>query len=78
VDRNEEFVAYDEDGAGLTGTGGETFTNGYAPASFLARIEVDTNTGVPNLSRVQATVESPAAAPSTNRSKYSFVTLVNY
>ncbi len=78
VDGNEEFVAYDEDGVGLTGTGGEAFTNGYAPASFLARIEVDTNTGIPNLSRVQTTVETPAAAPSSNRSKFTFVTLVNY
>ncbi|MEI6071597.1 MAG: hypothetical protein WCS31_07380 [Verrucomicrobiae bacterium] len=46
--------------------------------NFLARIEVDTNTGIPNLSRVQATIETPAVAPSANRSKYTFVTLIGY
>lgn len=46
--------------------------------AFLAEILVTTNTPMSNLARVQVTIEAPAmAADRTNRSKYSFVTLMN-
>lgn len=73
---NTVFLAYGPDGAGVAGTSGGAFTNGCPSAHFLARVEVDA--GVPHLSRVQATIEAPAAAPTTNRSKYAFVTLIRY
>jgi uncharacterized protein (TIGR02598 family) len=76
VNGNTEFLAYDQDGAGMTGITGSVFTNGCPSALFLARVEVDA--GEPHLSRVQTTIESPAAAPATNRSKYPFVTLISY
>lgn len=78
TDGNTAFLAYDLAGRCLTNT--LTSANPVAGTNtiFVATIAVDTNTGVPNLSRVQATVESPAAAPSANRSKYTFVTLMNY
>ena len=78
TDNNAAFLAYDQTGSGLTNdlTSANPVTD--PSAIFLATIAVDTNTGSPNLSRVQATIEAPAAAPSTNRSKYTFVTLMNY
>ncbi|MEI6033479.1 MAG: hypothetical protein WCS65_04240 [Verrucomicrobiae bacterium] len=76
VDGSAEFLAYDQDGAGIEGISGSAFTNGHGPACFLAAVRVDTNTGDPNLARVQSTIETPAAAPVANRSKYQFVTLI--
>jgi len=73
------FLSYDANGIGRTdqiSTG--AFSGSIPDAAFLANVVVDTNTGIPNLSRIQATVEAPAAAPSANRSKYTFVTLMNY
>lgn len=73
------YLAFDSEGRGVTNNlAGSTFSNSVADATFLAAVAVDTNTGVSNLSRVQTTIETPAAAPSTNRSKYTFVTLMNY
>ena len=76
VNGNTEFLAYDPDGTGMADISGAVFTNGCPSALFLARVEVDA--GVPHLSRVQATIETPAPAHSTNRSKYAFVTLIGY
>lgn len=72
-------LAYDENGTGLTDiiTDGN-FAAPYPAATFLAKVTVDTNTGTPNLSRVQTTIETPAAAASPHRSRYTFVTLMNY
>ena len=77
VNNNAAIIAFDNAGAALTDSV-TTFSNSYAAAVFLAQVTVDTNTGVPNLSRVQTTIETPAAAASTNRSRYTFVTLMNY
>jgi type II secretory pathway pseudopilin PulG len=77
------FLAFNTNGVPVTpatGISGGIFSNSYPDAAvpFLASLTVDTNTGITNLSRIQATIETPAAAPSTNRSKYTFVTLMNY
>lgn len=73
------ILSYDADGTGRSDEIPTTSFAGPVPdAGFLARLTVDTNTGVPNLSRVQATIEAPASAPSTNRSQYTFVTLMSY
>lgn len=44
---------------------------------FLVRIQVDPNTGFPNLSRVEVEVSAPGNAPLKNRSRYNFVTLIS-
>ncbi|MFZ4776236.1 MAG: type IV pilus modification PilV family protein [Terrimicrobiaceae bacterium] len=73
------FMAYDAEGRGQPNTlDAASFSNSMPDAAFLASIASDTNTGVSNLSRVQTTIETPASAPSTNRSRYTFVTLMNY
>jgi len=69
-------VAFD-DKAVATGTNA-SFSNAVPDASFLANVTVQTNTGLPNLSQVEAAIEAPAAAASANRSRYTFVTLINY
>ena len=74
------YLAYDTNGVPVTPISSGAFSTSYADraVSFLASVTVDTNTGMSNLSRIQTTIETPAAAPSTNRSKYTFVTLMNY
>ena len=74
------YLAFGTNGSPLASVTTSDFTNSYPDltASFLANISVDTNTGTSNLSRVQTTIETPAAAPSTSRAKYTFVTLMNY
>jgi uncharacterized protein (TIGR02598 family) len=72
-------LAFDADGNCLTNPVATAENPSPIPgASFLARVVVDTNTGTANLSRVQATVETPAAAASSNRSKFTFVTQMAY
>jgi len=72
-------LSYDASGIGRTDQiSTDAFDGSIPDAVFLASVAVDTNTGIPNLSRVQATVEAPAAAPSAKRTKYTFVTLMNY
>lgn len=71
-------ISFDSAGAVLGTNAPSSFTNGVPNAAFLAQVTVSTNTGVPNLSQVQTTVEAPAAAATTNRSRYTFVTLMNY
>ncbi|MCX6972135.1 MAG: prepilin-type N-terminal cleavage/methylation domain-containing protein [Verrucomicrobia bacterium] len=78
TDSNTAFLAYDQTGSGLTNNLNSANSATNPAAIFLATITVDTNTGTANLSRVQATIEAPAAAPSANRTKYTFVTLMNY
>lgn len=46
-------------------------------ALFLADVVVTPNTPVSGISHVQTTVQTPAAAAATNRSSYTFVTLMN-
>lgn len=52
------------------------FTSG--PATFVVNLTVDPNTGIANLSRLQADVVTPATAPAASRTTNTFVTLVNY
>ena len=74
------YVSFANDGIPISAVSQPEFSSSYTSsnAAILACVSVDANTGTPNLSRVQVTVEAPAAAPSTNRSKYTFVTLMNY
>jgi len=73
------ILSYDADGNGRTDQiSPGAFSDAVPDAAFLASVAVDTNTGIPKISRVQATIEAPAAAASTNRSKYTFVTLMSY
>lgn len=73
------ILSYDIDGNGRPDQiAPGAFSAAFPDAAFLASVAVDTDTGIPKLSRVQATIEAPAAAPSTNRSKYTFVTLMSY
>jgi type II secretory pathway pseudopilin PulG len=74
------YLAYDTNGSPMASISASDFFNSYGDvsASLLANVTVDTNTGTSNLSRVQATIEAPAAVPSANRTKYTFVTLMNY
>ena len=78
TDNNTAFLAYDQAGAGLTNNLSSAGPVTDVNAIYIATVTVQTNTGVPNLSQVQATIEAPAAAASTNRSRYTFVTLMNY
>jgi type II secretory pathway pseudopilin PulG len=74
------YLAYNTNGVPLAAIAASDFTNSYGDVStsFVANVTVDPNTGTSNLSRIQATIEAPAAAPSANRTKYTFVTLMNY
>lgn len=72
------YIAYDAGGSAVTNLSAAEFPNSFSNAIFLAEVSVRTNTGLSGLSRVQTTIETPAIAPSTNRSKYTFVTLMNF
>lgn len=72
------YIAYDADGIAGPAVTAVEFPNSFPNADFLAEVSVWTNTGLSGLSRVQAVIETPAVAASTNRSKYTFVTLMNY
>lgn len=72
-------LAYDEQGEGLT--------NELAPAEFqnpisapnayfATELRVTPDFPIAGISRVQATVEAPANAPSSRRSRFVFVTLI--
>lgn len=43
---------------------------------FLATVTVSPDTPSDGLARIEATVEAPASAPASSRSKYTFVTLM--
>jgi type II secretory pathway pseudopilin PulG len=75
-----QVLLYDEQGEGLT--------NVVAPAAFRDRISVRRahfaaevrvmpDFPFPGTSRIQATVEAPSSAPSSRRSSFVFVTLMN-
>jgi type II secretory pathway pseudopilin PulG len=72
-------LTYDEQGEGLTNDiAAGAFQNPIsAPAAYFAA-EVHVTPDFPSLgiSRVQATVEAPASAPSSRRSRLVFVTLM--
>ena len=74
-------LAYDEQGEGLTNDIAPDAFQGpiAAPgAYFAAEIRVTPDFPSPGISRVQATVEAPSSAPSSRRSSFVFVTLMNY
>ena len=52
-------------------------TSSHPDALFLANVAVTPNSPLAGLSHIQTTIEAPAQATSTNRSKYTFVTLMN-
>jgi uncharacterized protein (TIGR02598 family) len=73
-------LMYDKQGEGLTNTvAPETFQHSIsAPAAyFAAEVRVTPNFPSPGIARVQANVEAPSSAPSSRRSKFVFVTLMN-
>jgi len=73
-------LTYDEQGEGLTNEiAPGSFQNPIsAPgAYFAAEVRVTPNFPYPGISRVQATVEAPSSAPSSRRSSFVFVTLMN-
>lgn len=45
-------------------------------AAFEGKILIARDPALTNLSRVEVQIEAPAAAPTTNRTKYNFVTLL--
>jgi type II secretory pathway pseudopilin PulG len=73
-------LAYDEQGEGLTnGIPPGAFQNPISAPSahFAAEVRVTPDFPSPGISRVQTTVEAPSSAPSSRRSKFVFVTLMN-
>ena len=69
MNSSSNVVYYDRDGVTLG-------TNTMADAIFLGEILVTPSSPMAGLSRVQATVETPANAPAGSRSRYTFVTLM--
>jgi type II secretory pathway pseudopilin PulG len=73
-------LAYDEQGEGLTNDiAPDAFQNPISAPSayFAAEVRVTPDFPSPGISRVQATVEAPSSAPSSKRSRFVFVTLMN-
>jgi uncharacterized protein (TIGR02598 family) len=78
---SEHVLTYDEQGEGLTNeVSPDAFPNPIsAPgAHFVAEVRVTPDSPSPGISRVQATVEAPSSAPSSRRSSFVFVTLINH
>ena len=73
-------LLYDEQGEGMTNqVAAEDFGNGItaADAYFVAEVRLTPNYPRPGISRVQATVEAPASAPSPRRSRFVFVSYMS-
>ena len=73
-------LTYDEQAEGLTnGIAPDAFQNPISAhgAYFAAEVRVTPDFPYPGISRVQATVEAPSSAPSSRRSRFVFVTLMN-
>ena len=73
-------LTYDEQAEGLTnGIAPDAFQNPISAqgAYFAAEVRVTPDSPFPGISRVQATVEAPASALSSRRSRFVFVTLMN-
>ena len=73
-------LTYDEQAEGLTnGTAPGDFQNPISAdgAYFAAEVRVTPDFPFQGISRVQATVEAPSSAPSSGRSRFVFVTLMN-
>ncbi len=73
-------LAYDDKGEGLTdNVQADSFANALnlPDAAYLAQVVVTPDVPAAGLSRVQARIEAPPGAPSTNRSRYTFVTVLS-
>ncbi len=74
------ILTYDEQAEGLTnGIAPDAFQNPISAqgAYFAAEVRVTPDSPYPGISQVQATVEAPSSAPSSRRSRFVFVTLMN-
>ena len=74
-------LSYDDQGQGLPhqiATGAFEDPVLHQRAFYVARIEIIPNDPFPGLSRVQLSVEAPAAAQSSRRSRFGFVTLMDH
>lgn len=77
---NNYYLAYDIQGNGLSDVlNASLYTNSYtlSGAAYLASVQLSPDTPTNGICRIQATVETPAAAPSSRRQKYVFVSLLN-
>ncbi len=73
-------LLYDEQGEGMTNeVTAEEFGSAInaAGAYFAAEVRLTPNSPRPGISRVQASVEVPASAPSSRRSRFVFVTYMS-
>jgi type II secretory pathway pseudopilin PulG len=73
-------LLYDDQGEGMTNQiTAQDFANGIteAGAYFVAEVFLTANFPRPGISRVQATVEAPASAPSPRRSRFVFVSYMS-
>ncbi len=79
ADGGAVFLAFSEQGKAHTNAvTADDFAAGCDGVAYLVGLRVETNTGVAGLSLVEATIETPAAARSDNRSKFRFVTHMSY
>ena len=73
-------LAYNDKGEGLTDSvDPAAFTNALTlpDAAYLAQVVITPDQPAAGLSRVQARIEAPPNAPSANRSRYTFVTVMS-
>ncbi len=75
------YVAYDESGRPMANLTSAQFALGFGgsaarPAAFLAQITGGPHDSIPNLARLEASVEQPAQAADANRRRYYFTTLI--
>jgi type II secretory pathway pseudopilin PulG len=73
-------LLYDEQGDGMTNeVAAKDFGNAISAAGayFAAEVSLTANFPQPGISRLEATIEAPANAPSARRSKFVFVTYMS-
>jgi len=73
---NTFFLKYSDEGAPLESVAQGPFEAAGGNAAYGARVIVVPDSALASLSRVEVQVEAPMGAPSANRNKYHFVTLV--
>ena len=75
------YLAYDNDGLPLGLIDKETYSHGKKEAAYLARVKIRPGAGnssdaqIPELTRVEVSVEAPASAREARRKKIDFVSL---
>jgi hypothetical protein len=73
-------LLYDEQGEGMTNqVASQDFEEAIttADAYFVAEVRLTPDCPRPGISRVQATIEAPASAPSPRRSRFVFVSYMS-